>query len=49
MTPYFQDAVDAGQTVYNAFDFHLDASGNKIVSDVVANYLIENGLLDLRQ
>jgi hypothetical protein len=48
MTPYFQEAVDAGQTVYNAFDFHLDASGNKIVSDVVANYLIDNELLEPR-
>ena len=48
MTPYFQDAVSAGKPVYNAFDFHLDASGNQIVSDVVANYLIENGLLEPR-
>jgi hypothetical protein len=48
MAPYFQEAIDAGQTVYNAYDFHLDASGNQIVSNVAANYLIENDLLEPR-
>jgi hypothetical protein len=49
MMPPFQAAIDDGQTVYYAFDLHLDASGNKIVSDVVGNYLIENGLLEPRR
>ncbi len=49
MMPPFQAAIDAGQTVYYAFDLHLDASGNKIVSDVVGNYLIDNGLLEPRK
>lgn len=45
MTETLQAAVDAGQTVYNAFDFHLDASGNKLVAETLGNYLIDNGLL----
>lgn len=48
MTPYFQEAIGAGQTIYNAYDFHLDASGNLLVSNVVANYLIGSGLLEPR-
>jgi hypothetical protein len=46
MLPYFQQAVSDGQTVYNAYDFHLDAAGNQIVSEVVGSYLIDNGLLE---
>lgn len=41
----FQEAVKAGKTVYHAFDFHLDASGNEILAETVAQYLIENNLL----
>lgn len=41
----FVAAVDAGQTVYNAFDFHLDATGNRLAAQLLGQYLIERGLL----
>ena len=45
-TPVFQEAIRQDRaTVYYATDFHLDASGNQLLADVVADYLIENGLL----
>lgn len=44
-TDAFTIAINDGQTVYNAFDFHLDASGNRIVADLLGNYLIAEGLL----
>ncbi len=47
MTPDLQAAVDEGQTVYNAFDFHLDKTGNQVVADTLARYLTENDLLAL--
>lgn len=49
VTEALQQAVAEGQTVYNAFDFHLDAAGNKIVSEVLGQYLIEHNLLDDRR
>lgn len=45
MLPYFQEAVEDGDTVYWAGDFHLDASGNLVVARVVNDYIIENELL----
>lgn len=35
----FQEAVKSGKTVYHAFDFHLDASGNQLVAEALAQYL----------
>ncbi len=35
----FQEAVKSGQTVYYAFDFHLDDSGNTLVAKTLADYL----------
>lgn len=45
MTPQFQAAVNAGETVYNALDFHLDASGNQILSHTLADYLVSQNWL----
>jgi len=44
-TDTFVAAVNEGQTVYNAFDFHLDASGNRLAAELLGRYLIEQGLL----
>lgn len=49
MTDAFRAAVNEGATVYNAFDFHLDAVGNQIVADRVGQYLINNDLLAPRE
>lgn len=47
LTDAFQSAVGEGKTVYNAFDFHLDAAGNQIAAQVLGEYLIAEGLLSL--
>lgn len=47
-TDTFAQAVSDGQTVYNAFDFHLNASGNRIAAELLGRYLIAEGLLDAR-
>lgn len=44
-TDAFIEAVGKGQTVYNGFDFHLDATGNLIAAQLLGNYLIEQGIL----
>jgi hypothetical protein len=49
MTDTFQAAIADGKTVYNAFDFHLDATGNQLLTDTLAAYLIDNGLLESRE
>jgi hypothetical protein len=49
MTENLIAAVNDGQTVYNAFDFHLDAAGNQIVADTLGAYLIAEGLLEPRE
>jgi hypothetical protein len=43
--PAFRAAIAGGETVYYAYDMHLDASGNRILAQIVADYLRENGLL----
>lgn len=43
--PAFQQAIKNGQTIYYAFDAHLDASGNKVLAELVHDYIIKNGLL----
>lgn len=48
MTDHFMAAVADGQTVYNALDFHLDAVGNRIVAEVLGEYLIAEGLVERR-
>ncbi|MBN1563883.1 MAG: SGNH/GDSL hydrolase family protein [Anaerolineae bacterium] len=48
-TEEFIAAVEDGQTVYNALDFHLDAVGNQILTDKLGAYLIDEGLLEPRQ
>lgn len=45
MLPYFQQAIEDGDTVYHAGDFHLDAAGNAIVAEVVNDYIIDHQLL----
>lgn len=47
-TDALTEAATEGEQVYNAFDFHLNASGNRIVAERVGRYLIEEGLLDAR-
>lgn len=44
--PAFREAIRAGETVYYARDFHLDASGNAIVSQLVGAYIRDHNLLD---
>lgn len=46
LLPVFQAAVQDGETVYHAFDFHLDATGNAILAEQLAAYLTENELLE---
>src|SRR5260221_3493529 len=47
--PAFQDAIKNGQTIYYAFDSHLDASGNHLLEDLVHSYIVKNGLLPNKQ
>ena len=44
-TPALQAAVADGQAVYYAKDFHLNAEGNQVVTDLLADYLVEQDLL----
>jgi hypothetical protein len=48
MTDTLRAAIADGETVYNAFDFHLDAAGNQLVADTLAQYFMINGLLEPR-
>jgi hypothetical protein len=45
LTPALQEALANGQTVYHAFDFHLDASGNVVMAQAVADYIQSQGWL----
>jgi hypothetical protein len=47
--PAFQEAIKHGQTIYYAYDQHLDASGNRLLEDLVHSYIIQNNLLPGRQ
>lgn len=44
-TTPLQEAARKGQTVYYGFDSHLDPSGNKLLADLVYDYVVKNGLL----
>lgn len=46
MLPAFQAAIAQGQRIYYRYDFHLDASGNALVAEAVAQYLAENRLIN---
>jgi hypothetical protein len=46
--PAFQEAIANGQTVYYAFDSHLDPSGNRIIADLVMQTITENNLIPTR-
>lgn len=46
--PALRAAVNAGQTVYYAFDSHLDPVGNKILEEVIYTYIIEHNLIPRR-
>jgi hypothetical protein len=46
--PALKAAADARQTVYYAFDSHLDATGNQIVANLVYDYIIDNDLIPTR-
>lgn len=45
LSPAFQEALSAETPLYHAFDFHLDASGNALLAQVLGDYLIAEGLL----
>lgn len=49
MLPVFQEAIRNGETIYYALDFHLDASGNRLLAETLHDYIVENGLLDTFQ
>lgn len=46
--PAFKEAVRSGETVYYAFDAHLDPSGNRILADLVRQYILDNELIPER-
>lgn len=46
MLPIFQEAIRNDETIYYALDFHLDASGNRLLAQTLHDYIIENGLLN---
>lgn len=45
LLPAFQDAIKNGQTIYYAFDSHLNVSGNKLLAELVRSYVEKNKLL----
>ena len=47
--PAFQEAINGGQTIYYAFDAHLDATGNRLLAELVQSYIAANDLLLPRQ
>ena len=44
--PAFQDAILLGTDVYYGHDFHLDESGNDIITQLVNDYIVANQLLE---
>jgi hypothetical protein len=48
-TPALMAALESGETVYHALDFHLDASGNRVITQLLGDYLIAEGLLSDEQ
>lgn len=45
LLPALQDAARRGESVYYGYDSHLDASGNKVLANVIGTYLQENRLV----
>ncbi|MDX1995453.1 MAG: SGNH/GDSL hydrolase family protein [bacterium] len=43
--PTFQKAIAEGETVYYALDFHLDASGNRLLAQMIQDTITQEGLL----
>ncbi|MCS6871792.1 MAG: hypothetical protein NZ571_10075, partial [Anaerolineae bacterium] len=43
--PALRAAVERGETVFYSFDSHLDASGNRVLAELVAEYLERESLL----
>ncbi|MFQ3536709.1 MAG: SGNH/GDSL hydrolase family protein [Aggregatilineales bacterium] len=43
--PALRKAVEDGQSVFYSFDSHLDASGNRILAELVGKYLTRENLL----
>ncbi len=46
--PALQAAIQNGETIYYSFDSHLDASGNRLLADLVAAYIQRENLLPAR-
>ena len=46
--PAFKEAIKNGQTVYYGFDSHLDPSGNRVVAQLVHDYIADHNLLPSR-
>lgn len=46
--PTFRQAIRNGETVYYAFDAHLDPSGNRILADLVRSYILDHALIPAR-
>ncbi|MDW8299529.1 MAG: hypothetical protein RML95_09340 [Anaerolineae bacterium] len=46
--PALRAAVERGETVFYSFDSHLDASGNRVLAELVAEYLERESLLPKR-
>ncbi len=45
MLPALKDAVNSGQTIFYAFDSHLDPSGNAVLETTIAEYIQTHNLL----
>jgi hypothetical protein len=43
--PALRAAYQAGDTVYYAYESHLDSGGNRVLAEVVYKYLVDNKLL----
>jgi hypothetical protein len=43
--PAFEQAISGGETIYYALDFHLDDSGNEVLSGLIDAYIRANNLL----
>ncbi len=43
--PAFQEAIRDDETIYYALDFHLNDSGNRLLAQLIQDYITQNGLL----
>jgi SGNH hydrolase-like domain, acetyltransferase AlgX len=43
--PPLQAAINQGQTIFYGFDSHLDVSGNRVLAQIIADYIRAKGLL----